>query len=207
MQRLQWKTTILAKIEALQNEIPLSALPETLDDSVLYHKVELSGTFMHDQKFLMVGSKQHEGPGFFVVTPFILENDGRMILVNRGFAPEDDETQPQGPQIVTGIIRPNRKKRLFMPDNKQERNVWFYEDLPAMSKRIGTQLEPLIIEQTGSKEKDVYPIPSDGKIIMRNDHLYYAITWFSVCFIGLFMFAVYHRIPTNTPSSQDNTSA
>jgi cytochrome oxidase assembly protein ShyY1 len=32
---------------------------------------------------------------------------------------------------------------------------------------------------------------------MRNDHLGYAITWFSLALVGLVMFAFYQRIPEN----------
>ena len=198
LQRLQWKTETLDTIAAHQAMDALGNLPETLDHTLLYRNVHLTGQFMHAQKFLLAGSKQHEGAGFYILTPFILEDDGRVILVNRGFAPENMETQPEGTQTITGIIRPTRQKRLFMPANRPQRNVWLYEDLPTMSARIKHELLPVIIEATGEKQAGIYPIPSDGAIIMRNDHLQYAITWFAIGIIGLIMFAVYHRLPNET---------
>lgn len=194
VERLQWKETQLAHIKQAQAEDALGDLPTRLDD-IEYHTVLLTGTFLNDKMFHMVGRPQGEGPGFYVVTPFRLDDDGRIILVNRGFAPEGKEGKPEGLQTVRGIIRPNRPHRMFMPDNLPEKNVWFYEDIPAMSQAVGAPVLPLIVEQTGKAEKGIYPVPSDGTITLRNDHLNYAITWFLLGFIGLFMFAAYHRIP------------
>jgi surfeit locus 1 family protein len=64
-----------------------------------------------------------------------------------------------------------------------------------MSKTVGVELTPIIVEAVGEAQKNIYPTPSDGKISLRNDHLNYAITWFSLALIGLVMFAIYHRQP------------
>lgn len=204
LQRLEWKTDLLAKIEHTSEMEALGNLPSDLSDDYLYRHVMLTGRFLHDQKFLLAGSKQHEGPGFYVLTPFVLEDDGRVILINRGFSPEDKETRPEGIITIEGTIRPPRQKRLFMPTNREKRNVWFYEDLPLMEKRVGEALLPYIVEITGEKQAGIYPIPSDGKVIMRNDHLHYAFTWFSIGIIGLIMFAFYHRIPESRKKELEN---
>ncbi|MBY0406051.1 MAG: SURF1 family protein [Rickettsiales bacterium] len=194
VERLRWKADTLNHIQAAQTLPALGTLPP-ITDGIEYRKVALTGTFMNDKMFHMVGRPQGEGPGFYVVTPFKLDDDGRIILINRGFAPEGKEGAPEGLQNVQGIIRPNRPHRMFMPDNHPEKNVWFYEDLPAMEKTVGEPLIPLMIEQVGEARKNKYPLPSDGKITLRNDHLNYAITWFLLGVIGLVMFAAYHRIP------------
>lgn len=195
VQRMQWKEGELAHIKDAQTKDALGTLPtDPTLPGIEYRAVALTGEFLNDKMFHMVGRPQGEGPGFYVVTPFLLDDDGRVILVNRGFAPEGRENPLEGPQNVRGILRPNRPHRMFMPDNFVDKNVWFYEDLPAMSKIIGRPLLPLLVEQTGTAEKGVYPTPSNGIITLRNDHLNYAITWFLLGFIGLFMFAAYHRI-------------
>ena len=194
VQRLQWKNSLIASIELAQSSPALGTLSQEIN-GLDYRKVLLTGTFLHDKSMHLVGHPQDSVPGFFIITPFKLEDDGRIILVNRGYSPKDLETKPEGLQTVAGIIRPARIKRAFSPDNYPEKNVWFYEDMDAMSKAAGTQLTPVVVEATGEAKKDVYPTPSDGKISLRNDHLNYAITWFSLAFIGLVMFAIYHREP------------
>ena len=196
LQRMHWKENELAHIKHSQTEDALGTLPTDPDlRGIDYRAVALTGTFLNEKMFHMVGRPQGEGPGFYVVTPFVLEDDGRVILVNRGFAPEGRENPPEGPQTIRGILRPNRPHRMFMPDNFADKNVWFYEDLPAMSKIIGKPLLPLLVEQVGEAKKGVYPTPSNGVITLRNDHLNYAITWFLLGVIGLIMFVAYHRIP------------
>jgi surfeit locus 1 family protein len=133
-----------------------------------------------------------EGNGFFQLTPLKLDN-GKIILVNRGWAPNGWKDNAFENGQVNGVIRPPRSKRLFSPENAIDRNIWFYEDINAMSQKTGLALEPAVIEAIGQRKSNTYPYPSDGKINLRNDHFGYAITWFSLAFIGLFMFGAYHR--------------
>ena len=192
LQRLAWKNAEIQKIQVAQAMSVLGTLPQELD-GLDYRRVILTGTFIHDKTMHMVGHPQGAGDGFYIVTPFKLEDDGRIIIINRGFSPKDMESKPEGLQTVAGIIRPARMKRYFSPENQPEKNVWFYEDISAMSKTTSLELTPLIVEAVGEAQKDVYPMPHDGKISLRNDHFNYAITWFGLAIIGVVMFAFYQR--------------
>jgi surfeit locus 1 family protein len=193
LERLQWKNALVADIDKAQAEPALQELPQDLTH-IDYRSVALTGNFLNDKGFHEAGGVQDEGPGYFYLTPFQLD-DGRILLVNRGFAPKGKEGAPQGTVTIHGIVREPRVKRFFSPGNSAEKNLWFYEDVPAMSQQSGVHLLPLIVEETGERKKDVYPIPNTGKVTMRNDHLGYAFTWFSIALIGLIMFGIYHRIP------------
>lgn len=192
VQRLAWKNAQVAEIEAAQNLPALGNLPDSVD-GLLYRKVMLTGSFQYDKVLHLIGRQQGGFAGYFMLTPFVLDDDGRVILVNRGFAPVGKESRVGGLQTVEGVIRPVREKRFFAPENVPEKNVWFYEDIKAISKAVGAEITPVVVEAVGKVPSGTYPIPSDGKIQMRNDHLGYAITWFSTAIIGLVMFAFYHR--------------
>lgn len=192
MKRLLWKNEILRQIEHAQSLPPMDTLPQS-PDGLEYRKVAFSGIFKHDKALHMIGRQRGNFPGYFIVTPFELINDGRIILVNRGFSPAGKESKPEGVQTVEGIIRPARKKRFFAPENIPEKNVWFYEDMEAMSENTGLTLSPVIIEETGEKEGSKFPIVGDGKVHLHNNHLGYAITWFLTAIIGLIMFGFYYR--------------
>lgn len=194
IQRLQWKETMIASVEYGQSLPVLGNLPQDIHN-LDYRKTLLTGTFVHDKSLHVVGRPKNTKPGFFILTPFTLEDDGRTILVNRGYSLKDRESKPEGVQTVEGIIRPARLKRRFAPDNQPDKNLWFHEDMDAMSKATGLELTPIIVEAVGKSQPDVYPTPSDGKISLRNDHLNYAITWFALAIISLVMFAIYHRKP------------
>lgn len=200
VERLAWKEGEIAHIKAAKQQDALGTLPADLS-GIEYRSVVLTGQFLNDKMFRMVGHPQGEGPGFYIITPFRLEDDGRIVLVNRGFAPEGKENPVSGTQTISGIIRPNRLHRMFMPENLPEKNVWFYEDLNAMATIIGEPVLPLMIEATGEAKPGTYPTPSNGEITLRNDHLNYAITWFALGIIGLIMFAFYHKEPEKEQSS------
>lgn len=192
LERLNWKNDLVKNIEQAQTLPALDKLPE--DTANLdYRRVKLTGTFKHEKSLHMIGRQHGNFPGYFIVTPFELHNDGRIILVNRGFSPTNKESKPDGELVIEGIIRPTREKRFFAPENIPEKNVWFYENISAMSRSVGLNLSPIIVELVGREEKNIFPIPSDGKINLRNDHLGYAITWFATTIIGVIMFALYYR--------------
>jgi surfeit locus 1 family protein len=192
LQRLAWKEQVIAGMHAAQTLPALGTLPES-PDNLSYRKVALTGRFLYDKRLRMIGRQFGHDVGYFMLTPFVLDDDGRIILVNRGFAPDGRESKPEGLQTVTGIVRPLREKRLFSPGNHPEKNIWFYEDIAAMSQATGLTLLPVMVEVTGLQEKGVFPIPGDGKIAFRNDHLTYAVTWFSLMLVGLVMFGFYYH--------------
>ncbi len=65
---------------------PLLDAPIDFDTAERFRKVALSGRFEPTRQFLL-DNRSHAGkPGYEVLTPFVL-NDGRRILVNRGWIP------------------------------------------------------------------------------------------------------------------------
>jgi surfeit locus 1 family protein len=190
--RLGWKNDMIAHIEAAQNKPILTQLPAQED--VLYRHVKLAGTFDHSKTLYFVGQPRAGQPGFQLETPFKLAVGGGVVMVSRGWSPRGKEIKPQGKQVIEGVIRPLREKRAFTPENRADINLYFYEDKAAMAAAVGvSQLAPYVIEQTGPIVPDTFPIASNGKISLRNDHLGYAITWFTLAFAGIIMFVLYHR--------------
>lgn len=175
-----------AKLPALGN------LPQSLD-GLEYRKVMLTGKFLYDHTFHLIGRQQGMDVGYYMVTPLVLDDDGRIILVNRGFSPVGKESKPEGLIRVEGVLRAPRVKHGFVPENMPEKNVWTYEDLDKISDIIGQKPLPLVVEATGKMEKDVFPIPNEAKIIFRNDHLGYAITWYALALLSIVMFGAYYR--------------
>jgi surfeit locus 1 family protein len=58
-------------------------------------------------------------------------------------------------------------------------NIWFARDVPAMAAALGT--DPVLVVQRERTElgSPISPLPVDTSAI-PNDHLQYAITWFSL---------------------------
>lgn len=202
VQRLQWKNALIARIEAAQAQPPLTQLPASAED-LEFRRIALQGRFLFDKE-LHLGAKYHEKQvGYHLLTPFApTGHKDATLLVDRGWVPADKKEPGKRPksviqkstQVIAVLLTPE-KKRLFSPDNAPDRNLWFYEDIPVMEQATGLPLYPLVAVEVGQAEKDVLPIPGEGRFILRNDHLSYAITWFSLSLIALVMFVLYHRVP------------
>jgi surfeit locus 1 family protein len=192
LQRLEWKNNILLATDQAQALPALGSLPAETE-GLLYRKAVLTGKFLHEHTIHLIGRQQGMDVGYYMVTPFSLDDDGRILLVNRGFSPIGKESKPDGLVTVEGIIRPLREKRYFAPENVPEKNIWTYENLDMIERMVGIRPLPLVLEVTGAVEKDVFPVPSDGTVIFRNDHLGYAVTWFGLALASVVMFGAYYR--------------
>jgi surfeit locus 1 family protein len=192
LERLSWKEQVIAESDKAKELPALGTLPAEVG-GLTYCRVALTGTFQNEKAIHLIGRQQGMDVGYYIVTPLVLEDDGRIILVDRGFSPLGKETQPEGLVTVEGMLRPLRQHRYFAPKNSPEKNIWSYEDLNEIEAFIGQRPLPLVVEATGKPEKNVFPIPNEGKVIFRNDHLGYAITWFALAITSLVMFGAYYR--------------
>jgi surfeit locus 1 family protein len=201
LHRLAWKEKMIAQSTAARAMKPLPSLPqEYAADELIFRSIRLHGKFLNDHEFHLA-PRYHEGQfGYHILTPLQL-SDGRVILVDRGWIPPEKkdpktrpETLPRGVVIVRGILRQPLSPLWFMK-SKPDDNLWFGQDMQAFSAATGKTLEPLIVESVSKETPGLLPIPSDGNITFRNDHLGYAITWFAIAAGVLIIFIIYCRRP------------
>lgn len=186
MQRLAWKEGVLAQIDARIADAPV-ALPATPDPQAdRYLPVTATGRFTGEHLDVLVSRKQI-GPGLRVVE--VLETqEGRRVLVDRGFVPQDDRAAPRlsGPATVEGNLHWPEEVDSFTPPPDTTTGLWFARDVPAMAAALNT--EPLLIVARAPTGGAIEPMPVDSSGI-PNDHLNYAITWFSLAAVWLGMTA------------------
>lgn len=156
VQRLDWKTKLIAKFEDRLVKPPLP-LPPRLDPNAVpefdYRRIVARGTLRHDQEML-VGPRMHEGEdGFMVITPLERGDGMSTVLVNRGWIsrklkdPKDRPLGvPQGEVVVEGLLREPIQKNYFTPDNRPDKGQYFFADIEEMAELTGSQ--PILIEQT-----------------------------------------------------------
>ncbi len=89
VQRLHWKEGEIAKRQE-RSQGPGIALPTDFPDpaGVEFTRVALKGSFLHDEEFYLGARTESGRVGLNVVTPFLLA-DGRILLVNRGWVPQE----------------------------------------------------------------------------------------------------------------------
>ena len=186
MQRLAWKEGILAEIESrIQSDpLPLPARADPQTDR--YAPVVAKGTILPEEIHVLVSIKR-VGPGFRIISPFETE-DGRRILIDRGFVPDDakNDARSQGGAEDIGNLHWPRETDGFTPDPDLAANTWFARDVAAMAAYLDT--EELLVIAKSETDPTVTPLPVDTAGI-PNDHLQYAITWFSLAAIWIMMTA------------------
>lgn len=186
LDRLAWKEGILAERAARAAAAPV-ALPAKADPVAdAYLSVRAEGDFTGEVLRVLVSRKQI-GPGVRVIG--VLDTgDGRRVMVDRGFLPEDrkDDLPPPGPAAVTGNLHWPAEVDSFTPPPDPATGLWFARDLPAMAAALDS--EPLLIVAREPTGGGIEPMPVDASDI-PNDHLGYAIQWFSLAVVWLGMTA------------------
>jgi len=202
LQRLEWKSRLIAERATAVAAAPVSP-PKTLAEAraLEFHRVTVEGVFLHDKEILRNAIAAKGDAGFDVLTP-LREEGGRIVFANRGFVPtelKDPATRPTGQLAgtvrVSGLLRvpPQEKPGWFIPDNRPDRNAWFWIDLPAMAAADGlANVAPFYIDADAAPNPGGWPKGGVTPLALPNDHLQYAITWFSLAAALVVIYLVYH---------------
>lgn len=192
VQRLFWKLDLIARVDARVHATPVAppAAGQSPDD-IEYLHVAISGSFDHTKEAL-VQAVTKLGPGYWVVTPLKLE-DGRTILINRGFVPPDRrdpstrvESQTVGEAAVTGLVRLSEPGGGFLRENDPGNERWYSRDVAAISASRGLQgVMPYFIDADATSNPGGYPVGGLTVIHFPNSHLSYALTWFALAIMSL----------------------
>jgi surfeit locus 1 family protein len=184
LHRLEWKEARLADIDAriVAAAVPLPDAPDAERDR--YLPVMVEGRFTGEEADVLTSGK-FEGIGYRVIA--VLETTtGRRVLIDRGFLPEDQRATPRPPseaKFVGNLHWPDELDS-FTPAPDPATKIWFARDVPTMSAALKT--EPTMIIARTATGDGIEPMPVDTSSI-ANDHLNYAITWFSLAFVWLGM--------------------
>lgn len=193
LDRLGWKRGIIAEAERRLSLSPV-ALPVDLDplrDD--YLPVFVEGRFAGDELYHLT-SKKPQGPGFDIIAPFEAD-DGRRILIERGYVPQDQRDPatrraPEGTQRIEGFLRWPDDVNRFTPDPDPAKRIWYARNVPSLSG--AAQTDPVMIVQAPTGAQG-YPRGRAVAVRIRNNHLQYALTWFSIAVIWLVMTVIWMR--------------
>lgn len=214
VQRLHWKEGLIARRDAAVAAPPI-APPQSLDEARgrEFHRIVAEGVFRNDKELYLAAASDNGGAGYQVVTPLVM-TDGRTMLVNRGFVPSALKDPAKraageltGTQRVVGLLRipPSVKPSFFLPDNRPDLNLWFWVDLPAMTKAAGVA-DPVAFYVDADKTPNPGGWPKGGitRLDLPNDHLQYAITWFALAGALIVIYVLYHRRDASSADEQQS---
>lgn len=200
MQRLAWKEGVIASAEARMRANPV-ALPVAIDAATLdYLPVSVEGQFAGDSRINFLTSMKPYGPGYGIIDAFETD-DGRRILVDRGFAPHSapEVSIPSGPQSITGVLRWPDDTNAFTPDPDLKRREWFAHDIDSMAQAAGTERLYLVARPSG--EVKGWPRPRPQQVQLPNNHLNYALTWFGLAAVWAVMSVLWLRSRRKLPAT------
>jgi surfeit locus 1 family protein len=205
LERREWKLALIAELET-QLAAPPAPLPAVIDNPVAwnYRRVTARGRFDHAAELHVPARTYQSQAGWHVVTP-LLRADGAAVLVDRGWVTDaaiDPASRPEslvaGEVEIGGILRVPTPPGWLIPDNRPEANQWYWLDLPAMAAAAGIDgpVLPLVLEAELGPP-GALPIGGQTRVELPNDHLQYALTWFSLAAVlaVIFILSVRRRPP------------
>ena len=164
LQRLDWKESILAEIEAriAADPVSLPAAPDPEADRYMPVAVQgdLTGESLH-----VLASVQRVGPGHRLISVLEL-SDGRRIMVDEGFIREGGDLDPDGVrdvEVIGNLHWPDEVDR-FTPEPEFSEDLFFARDVPVMAAHVGA--DPVLVvarEIEGTQPRAaMLPVTSNG---------------------------------------------
>jgi surfeit locus 1 family protein len=195
LERAEWKRNLVAELDAEYSKDASQTILDLKQPDLEFSRGSLEGQYDFGKQ-IFIGPRTYTNlPGRHVFTPFIL-TDGTIVLVNRGWVPNEwkfaDEQNRDALQTgkVTGLVRkPDRHP--FAPENRPELDQWYYPDIEQFeqAKKVGA-VQPYILMLEAQEIESGYPVAAATKPQLPNDHLQYAIFWFTMAGILAIIFVL-----------------
>lgn len=221
MQRLAEKEALIAAVDSRLGATPIPVPPsaswETLDvESVVYQPVELTGAYRYTQTTTVFTSLadpkgQYGGPGFWVMTPFELQ-DGGTVFVNRGFVPQqyqeaaavgDLHGDDPGTVAISGVLRSPELAGMMTPEPDMSNRIEWVRDPRRLAKMVDPALVPIApfyIDLPAGAPGD---LPQGGETVVSfpNNHFGYALTWYGFAIVAVVMLGFWLARQARRPAS------
>jgi cytochrome oxidase assembly protein ShyY1 len=151
--------------------------------AVEWRPVVAAGRYVPDEQLLVVNRSQGGRAGDNVVTPLLLD-DGRVLLVARGFVPlaTGAAPAPEGEVEIEGRLRRSEVRRTAGLSDPEEGALTEVQrvDIPRLAAQLPGDVVPMYVELTASDppETGPFPEPIAEPSLGEGPHLSYAVQWF-----------------------------
>lgn len=148
------------------------------------------------------------GPGTWAFLPAQLA-DGNSVVVNTGFVQNTMQDRAQqdravrqlvtgDPVQVTGYLRFPESAGVLTPPESTAKRLWFTRDHLAMSRALGwvengKAVAPFYLDLEQPVPESGIPKPGPLSVRLKDDHLQYAITWFTLALAVVLAFGIWWR--------------
>jgi cytochrome oxidase assembly protein ShyY1 len=174
-----------------------------------FRRVSFAATYarLPDAMVYSSGSAVREdisGPGTWAFLPARLAS-GETVVVNAGFVPNTMQERAvedravarlltDQPVTLKGYLRFPEAAGVLTPAENSAARLWFTRDQRAMARQLGWgTVAPFYIDLETPVPDSGIPKPGPLDVHLRDDHLQYAITWFTLAVAVVIAFAVWLR--------------
>jgi cytochrome oxidase assembly protein ShyY1 len=214
LQRRVWKHRLIAVLTERLAAEPVPLPPASQWDALTqgrdeFRRISFSATYqaLPDVMVFSSGSAVRpdvSGPGTWAFIPARLAS-GETVVVNTGFVQntmqergqEDRAIKPLvtgAPATLTGYIRFPEKAGVLTPQENPSKRLWFTRDHLAMARALGWgAVAPFYIDLEQPVPASGIPKPGPLEVHLRDEHMQYAITWFSLAIAVIIAFVVWLR--------------
>lgn len=202
IERKSWKENLIKtmdeRLTAAPIDLPARALWPHLEQATdEFRQVRFSATLVPGTSALVyAGAPAAQGaipvPGYWVFALARLES-GDKIVINRGFLPEarkDAATAADSSHdVMVGVMRWPQAASYFAPKDDPGANLWFARDHISIAASKGWgEVAPFYVDLERPAPAGGFPNPGRPMLLLRNQHLQYAITWYGLAAVVTFMF-------------------
>jgi cytochrome oxidase assembly protein ShyY1 len=201
---------LAAAPEALPAQAQWNALTAAKDE---FRRISFTATYapLPDAMVYSAGSAVRDdvsGPGTWAFLPARLA-DGNTIVVNAGFVQNTMQDRAQQDRAVrrlitgdpvqfSGYVRFPESAGTLTPPESVAKRLWFTRDHLAMSRVLGwveggKAVAPFYVDLETPVPESGIPKPGPLSVRLKDDHLQYAITWFTLAFAVVIAFGVWWR--------------
>jgi surfeit locus 1 family protein len=185
----QWRTLTPAADEF--RRVRFAATYASAPDAMVYS----SGSAVRDDI---------SGPGTWAFVPARLST-GETVVINTGFVQntmQDREQQDRAvkplvtgaPVELTGYLRFPESAGALTPAENPTKRLWFTRDHLAMAHALGWgEVAPFYIDLEQPVPTNGIPKPGPFDVHLKDDHMQYAITWFTLAGAVVIAFIVWLR--------------
>ncbi|HUN43932.1 MAG TPA: SURF1 family protein, partial [Acetobacteraceae bacterium] len=194
--RLHWKEGILAQIARAEAAppVPLHGDPTPFTKVAVTGRLraDLSASYGDDVRDMPAGPVM----GSFLIQP--LERPGHPpLLVDLGWVPQHPPApiaQPPGETTIVGFVHQGEKPGFFAAGDDPAARAFYTLDPQKIGASLGLpHVAPFILVAMGPAPPQRWPDPARHLPRPPNNHLNYAITWYSLAITLVVMFVIRAR--------------
>ena len=213
VERLSWKQDLINQVQA-QALLPPQALPTgpLPTEDWNFRNGQVTGHYLHDRTVRWVARARNGEPGMHLLTPFQRDDNGEVILVDRGYVSFEvyDETNdlisdPQETLTVAGLVRfysgRGAIQRWFVPDDDLDGGLYYVPNPDAFRSLFGEAPAKWMLWSDGTESTAIWPRGKQWNTDIPNNHLEYAITWLLMALSLAVIFVLASLKPRSAPTT------